>query len=109
MELDGIARSYGINFTLNGTTVYGKVTTTGKIIDNEILYVSPTNDIFHGKLESENGFENQLTLFTSHTEETENEEELNEFYDVEESSETPTPTPTKTPIKVEEEERIFRR
>ena len=104
LELDGIPRSYGINFTLNGTTVYGKVTTTGKIIDNEILYVSPTNDIFHGKLESENAFENQLTLFTAHTEETENEEELNEFPDVEESSETPTPTPTKTPIKVEDEE-----
>ncbi len=86
LELDGIARSYGINFNLNGITIYGKVTTTGKIIDNEILYVSPSNDIFHGKLESEDGFENQLTLFASHTEETEDEEKSYEYPDVDEGS-----------------------
>jgi hypothetical protein len=104
LDLDGIARSYGVNFFSNGTTIYGKVTTTGKVVNSDIVYVSPTNEVYIGKLESEEAFDNKLSLFETETDEPSYDNNLNEYPDVTENQETPTPTPTLTPEYQSEEE-----
>ena len=61
IKTDGLSYPYGVSFNVNGTNVYGKIKATGEFSDNEILYVSPTGEMYRGKLESQIGFENTLS------------------------------------------------
>ena len=106
INMDGLSYPYGVTLNVNGANVYGKVKATGEFANNEIVYVSPTGEMYRGKLETQTGFDNILSYEGKcdylYVPDEDDESELIEYPDPNEQYDSEgTPTPTKTPTPSE--------
>ena len=60
LKLDGLSNSFGVTINLDTGTIYGKIKATGQFLNNEVVYVSPSGNMYTGTLESNDAFDNEL-------------------------------------------------